>query len=72
VELEAKAPDAQAKGTYNVIMGRILTRPALAKVAPYLLEARRRGLLAESPGPMTCSDSNSRLLRRSMLAEACQ
>ena len=42
IELEGQAPDARVKGTYGVILGRILTRAALANVAPYLLEPKRR------------------------------
>ncbi len=42
IEVERQATDAAVRGTYNVIMGRILTRPVLAHVAPYLLEPRRR------------------------------
>jgi hypothetical protein len=42
VEVEAQAPNTTVRGTYNVILGRILTRTALARVAPYLMEPRRR------------------------------
>ena len=42
VELEKNAPDAQVRGTYGVMLGRMLTRPALAKTAPFMLEPRRR------------------------------
>jgi len=45
VELEAKAPGA-ARNTYGVIIRRLLTRSVLAKVAPYLLEARRKNRAA--------------------------
>ena len=45
VELEAKAPGA-ARNTYGVILRRILTRPTLAQVAPYLLEPRRKNRAA--------------------------
>jgi hypothetical protein len=42
IELESQAPDARTKGTYGVILNRVLTRPALARVAPFLLEPKRR------------------------------
>ncbi|HEY2806264.1 MAG TPA: HEAT repeat domain-containing protein [Gemmatimonadales bacterium] len=46
IELETKAPDPGVRGTYHVIMSRTLTRAALAKAAPYLLEQRRRARAA--------------------------
>ncbi len=46
IELESRAPDQSIKTTYGVIMGRTLTRVALAKVVPYLLEQRRRARAA--------------------------
>jgi len=41
IELEAGAKDP-ARGSYGVIIKRVLNRSALAQVAPYLLEPRRR------------------------------
>jgi HEAT repeat protein len=43
IEVEARAPNPTVRGTYGVILGRTLTRAALARVAPYLMEPRRRG-----------------------------
>jgi hypothetical protein len=46
VELEQKAPDTTVRGTYNVILNRTMTRTSLARVAPYLLEPRRKARAA--------------------------
>jgi hypothetical protein len=45
-DLEAAAPDPRVKNMYTVIFARVLTRSALERAAPYLLEPRRRDRVA--------------------------
>jgi HEAT repeat protein len=41
VDLEANAPDEQVRGSYSIILRRLLNRPALVEIAPYALDAKR-------------------------------
>jgi HEAT repeat protein len=41
VDLEAKAPDDQARGSYAIILQRVLNRASIVQIAPYAFDAKR-------------------------------